>query len=69
MCLFVKHTLHRYTESTVQSTNAIRLEDLGQAVTQSRELALSSALADISSQTIRFKQKKKYKLINNTILS
>lgn len=44
-------TLHGNTETTVQSSDAITLEDLAQAVAQTGELA-SSALASISSQTI-----------------
>lgn len=45
-------TLDRYTETTVQTDEAVRLIDLGKTVAQTLELTLSSALlTDISCQT------------------
>lgn len=44
--------LDGHSETAVQSTDSVGLEDLGQTVAQTAELALSSALADISSQTV-----------------
>jgi hypothetical protein len=44
--------LHRHTEATVQTNDAISLEDLGNAVTQTRELALVRTFADIGGQPV-----------------
>ena len=44
-------TLYGYTETTVQTNNTIRFEDLGQAVAKTGEFTLTT-LAGISGQTI-----------------
>ncbi len=43
-------TLDGYTESSVQSSKTVSLEDLGQAVAKTRELTLSTGFTDIGSQ-------------------
>lgn len=45
-------TLDGYTESSVQSSKTVSLEDLGQAVAETRELTLSTGFTDIGSQPI-----------------
>ena len=42
--------LHGHVEAQVQPLDAVRLEDLGEAVAQTRELALGAALADVGRQ-------------------
>lgn len=44
-------TLHGHSESTVQTHNTVRLEDLGQTVTQTGELASAASLTDVSTQS------------------
>lgn len=46
------NALHGDVESTVQTDNTVSFEGLGQAVSQTGVLALSHALADISTQPI-----------------
>lgn len=43
-------TLHRHTESSVQAGQTVGLEDLAQAVSETGELALAIALADVGGQ-------------------
>ena len=43
--------MHGHVEASVQTNEAVALEHLHQAVTQTVELALSAALADIGGQT------------------
>lgn len=44
-------TLYGYTETSVQTDESIRLEDLADAVTETGELALAIALTDVSGET------------------
>lgn len=44
--------LHRHTEATVETDNAISLEDLGNTIAQTGELTLVRTFANISSQPV-----------------